>query len=254
MKNIKIKATIIALILAISIIQLQSCKKDVPENQPSNGSISIEFEHVWGLDKAPFYMNTPLLHPMSKDTISVSLLKYYVSNIVLTKLDGTKYTVPESYYLISPEENTVSINGIPKGEYTGIEYMIGVDSARNNSGIQSGALNPSNGMFWSWSTGYIFIRIEGNSPQSPNGVFLYHLGGYQAPYSAIQKRNFTFSQENLTVTPDAKPTIHFTVNVAKIWHGPVKISELSVLHNIGDVAVSMAKNYSDGFLFDHIHK
>jgi hypothetical protein len=254
MKNLKIKTIFTALLAVITLFSFQACTEEPTEPTNTKGAITIEFEHVWGLDKAPFYMNTPLLHPMSKDTITVNLLKYYISNVVLTKSDGSKHVVPESYYLISPEENTIEIKDIPSGDYTGIEYIIGVDSARNNSGIQSGALNPSNGMFWSWSTGYIFVRIEGTSPQSPTGMFLYHLGGFSEPFNSINKRNFLFDQENLSVTPTSKPTVHFTVNVAKIWHGPVKVADLNVIHNIGNNATSMAKNYSDGFLFDHIHK
>ncbi len=254
MKNSFIKTIALATIALFATISFQSCTDEPTEPKNTKGTLTVEFEHVWGLDKAPFYMNTPLLHPMSKDTISVNLLKYYVSNIVLTNANGSKYIVPESYYLISPEENSIEVKDVPAGDYTGMEYIIGVDSARNNSGIQTGALNPSNGMFWSWSTGYIFVRIEGTSPQSPTGMFLYHLGGYTSPFNAINKRNFTFDQEVLTVAPTAKPTVHFTVNVAKIWHGPVKVADLNVIHNVGDNAVSMAKNYSDGFLFDHIHK
>jgi len=254
MKNLKTNTILFALIAIFSAAYLQSCTEEPTETTSIKGSISLEFEHVWGPDKEPFYMNTPLLHPMTKDTINVNLLKYYISNIVLTKADGSKHAVPESYYLISPEENSIEIKDVPSGEYTGIEYIIGVDSARNNSGIQSGALNPSNGMFWSWSTGYIFVRVEGTSPQSPTGMFLYHLGGYTAPFNAINKRNFLFVQENLSVSPTAKPTVHFTVNVAKFWHGPLKVADLNVIHNVGDNAVSMAKNFSDGFIFDHIHK
>jgi hypothetical protein len=61
-----------------------------------------------------------------------------------------------------------------------MEFMIGVDSARNNSGAQTGALDPTNGMFWSWSTGYIMAKFEGTSAQSPAAAnaLKFHIGGF----------------------------------------------------------------------------
>ena len=50
---------------------------------------------------------------------------------------------------------------IPNGEYTKVNYTIGVDAARNTEGAQDGALDLVNGMFWSWNTGYIFMKMEG---------------------------------------------------------------------------------------------
>ncbi|MFM1792223.1 MAG: hypothetical protein RLZZ252_577 [Bacteroidota bacterium] len=128
-----------------------------------------------------------------------------------------------------------------------------MDSLHNCSGIQEGALSPSNGMFWSWSTGYIFVRVEGKSNQSPTGNFLYHLGGYQGPFNAIRAKNLNFGSSVLSVNPQAKPTVHLITNVAKLWHGPVKTAELSILHAIGAEASTLATNFSNGIRFDHIH-
>jgi hypothetical protein len=42
--------------------------------------------------------------------------------------------------------------------YNRLSFVIGVDSARNVSGAQTGALDPANGMFWTWNTGYIMAK------------------------------------------------------------------------------------------------
>ena len=232
-----------------------SCKEDEPiDNSSKTGTLKLEFDHVWGIDMAPFYMNQTYVHPMSKDTLTITMLKYYISNVVLHKTDGSTYTIPESYYLLDPSNNIISLEGIPAGDYNRVDFLIGVDSLRNFSGLQTGALNPSNGMFWSWSTGYIFVRVEGTSPQSATGLFMYHLGGYEAPYVASHKKALNFGNEILSINPDANPTVHLNVNAARFWHGPVKLSELNIIHNIGENAVSISKNFADGFLFDHIHR
>jgi hypothetical protein len=241
-------------ILTLLSLSILSCKKEPSSIKAPTGELNLEFSHVWGLDMIPFNMNQTYVHPVSKDTLNINLLKYYISNIKLFDNKGNIYQVPDSYYLIDPTNNNIKISGIPEGDYNKIEYMIGVDSTKNFSGLQSGALNPSNGMFWSWSTGYIFIRVEGSSPQSETGVFMYHLGGYESPYIASHRKSHELGNEILPINPITQPTVHFNVNVARFWHGPVKVSELNVIHNIGNNAVSMSKNFADGFILDHIHQ
>jgi hypothetical protein len=44
-------------------------------------------------------------------------------------------------------------------------------------------------MYWTWQNGYINLKLEGNcklSSQEEN-EFVFHLGGYQSPFSTIQK-------------------------------------------------------------------
>ncbi len=238
--------------VAASMWMLQSCDDNTVLN-PTTGSMTIEIEHVWGTDLVPFLYKQPMVQPMSGDSLTVNVLKYYISNIQLIKPDGSTLSLPNSYYLIDPENNKIDIADIPKGEYTGINFLIGVDSTANCSGIQEGALNPSNGMFWSWSTGYIFVRAEGYSNHSATGNFLYHLGGYQGPYNAIRAKSFSFGSTNMQVSPDANPTVHLMMNVAKLWHGPVKTADLSILHMIGADASMLATNFANGFTFDHLH-
>ena len=238
----------------ILTITTQSCDdKITPTPSNETGALTIEFEHKWGINEEPFLYGSPIKHPMSGDTLTTNLLKYYISNVELVKADGSKYVAPNSYYLIDPNNNTLELNNIPKGEYTGINFLIGVDSLHNCSGVQEGVLSPSNGMFWSWSSGYIFVRIEGKSNLSPTGNFLYHLGGYQGPYNAIRAKNLTFGSAVLSVNPAAKPTVHLITNVAKLWHGPVKTADLSILHMIGADASMLATNFASGIRFDHIH-
>ncbi len=245
---------IIMALFTVLVFGFSSCEDKQPiDNSPKTGEVNLEFGHVWGLDMAPFYMNQTYVHPMSKDTLEINLLKYYISNVVLHKNDGSTYKVPESYYLIDPNNNKVRISGIPTGDYSKVDFLIGVDSLSNFSGLQGGALNPSNGMFWSWSTGYIFIRVEGTSPQSSTGMFMYHLGGYEAPFIASHSKSMSFGNDILSVNPSTSPTIHFNVNAAKFWHGPVKLNDLNIIHNISEASTQMSKNFADGFILDHIH-
>jgi hypothetical protein len=147
------------LITAIVAVNFMSCEDDKP-TPPSNGGggsttynagdVSLEFQNIAGsvfLDAtgATNYVNA------TGETFNVELFKYYVSNVKLIKDDGTKYELPNTYFLIDANDtNSLKVNlaNIPGGKYTGIEYLIGVDSTRNVSGSQTGALDPANGMFW----------------------------------------------------------------------------------------------------------
>ncbi len=247
------KQLVLAIALAIPFI-FSSCKEENNVNDTvKTGEVNLEFEHVWGMNEAPFNLNETLVHPLTGDTLNIQMLKYYISNIVLIKADGSVWKQQESYHLISPTENIISLKDVPEGDYTSMKLTIGVDSTRNCSGLQSGALSPNNGMFWSWSTGYIFFRMEGTSPQSNSGNLVYHLGGYKFPYSAINERTISFPQI-LSVKRIAAPQVHLKSNVAKIWHGGVKIKDVNMIHNIGNMPVQMLGNFAGSIYVDHVHQ
>ena len=96
------------------------------------------------------------------------MLKYYVSNFTLVKADGSE-TNFKNYQLLDasePSSLTFALDSVLNGEYTSVKFLIGVDSSRNHTGVQDGALDPVHGMIWSWNTGYIFFKHEGNFKDS----------------------------------------------------------------------------------------
>jgi len=70
-------------------------------------------------------------------------------------------------------------------------------------------------MFWTWNSGYIFFKLEGNSPVStqPNGKIEYHIGGFQSPTSAIRKYTGQLTGPDKWVLGNGQ-TISFDINVA----------------------------------------
>lgn len=54
------------------------------------------------------------------------------------------------YFLIDASDagsTTIALQALP-GKYDQVAFTIGVDSIRNISGAQTGALDPGKGMFW----------------------------------------------------------------------------------------------------------
>jgi hypothetical protein len=246
-------------ILAASAILFTACDSDDDNtNTPApdlKGAVEIEFEHVWGPAQTPFQLGTAFTHPASQEVITFTTLKYYISNIVLHKSNGDDYIVPESYHLVDASSDHVHIDlsDVPAGSYTGMTYLIGVDSTRNVSGAQTGALDPANNMFWSWNSGYIFVKAEGTSPASASGNFTYHIGGFTGPDQAIRERHHDFQGATLNISPSATPTVHILANAARFWHGGLSLSTLSNVHMPGANASTLATNFADGVVFDHIH-
>lgn len=252
---------IIMLITAFALM-LSSCKKDKEEDNtpdPTSGTVVVKFDHKWGNSGGPFFMNQDITHPGTGETINFQTLNYYISNVKLQKEDGTWWVENESYHLVKVQANStvqdIALNNVPLGNYQAIEFTIGVDSTRNVSGAQTGALSTTHGMFWSWNTGYIFIKAEGTSPQSPNGGFSYHIGGFRESNNtnAIRINNLNFGGETLGVTGSNNPRIHMFVNAARFWHGGISLADIHTVHMPGANAITLADNFKDAFVVDHLH-
>jgi hypothetical protein len=80
--------------------------------------------------------------------------------------------------------------------YDKFQFDLGIDSTTNVSGAMGGALDPTNGMYWTWQSGYINFKLEGRSIScdTRNHEFQFHLGGYSIPFSSLQ--TITFSVKN----------------------------------------------------------
>ena len=249
----------ILLFSIISMLSLSSCKKKTPEpSEPpveKTGTFKIELEHFF--DAAAFQLNQAYING-SGEELNFSLVKYYFTNVKLANTDGSVWTEEESYRLVDvsdPASLMLELNDVPTGDYHMLMFTIGVDSARNVSGAQTGALSPANNMFWNWNTGYIFFKLEGNSPQAPGSTFSYHIGGFQEPNNAIAEHGFHMHMPNLSITPDATPVVHLKVDVKKAFDGmhTISVANQPGVHMPGMMAVHLSHNFSTAFSLDHIH-
>jgi hypothetical protein len=263
MKNL-LKITAIALIA----LTLTNCKKDKdkdPEPVPApqtpaatTGSLKIYFEAMVGDSELVF--STSTYTNQAGNTFNVSTYKYYISNIKLTKTDNTVWTQSNSYYLVdhsNPNLALLTLNDVPFGTYKAVEFMLGVDSARNNSGAQTGALDPANGMFWSWNSGYIMAKFEGTSPQSgaANQNLKFHIGGFSGANKTMKILSPSFGTETANVSGSITPTIHMTSNLLEWFQTPTttNFSTTHTVHMPGAAANTVANNYADMFTVEHIH-
>lgn len=257
----------------LAIVIFSSCKKDSASDIQTGdtGSIILEFDNVVG--SSDLQLNTGTYTNGSGESFTISTLNYYISNIILTKTDGSEYTVPkdESYFLIKEEDeesHEIELGNIPAGDYESFTFTVGVDSLMNTAPIEerTGVLDPAgaaNGMYWTWNSGYIFLKMEGTSPVSttPDQKIYYHVGGfggYSSPtLNNIKKVTVAAPFESSAKVRKDKPTppeVHFFADAGKILDGTthVSIAEYSMVH-FSDISATIANNYAAMFSIDHIH-
>ena len=252
-----------SLLLIITLVLFFSCKKDKEEseinqnaNSPENGNFNLSIQHLF--DTNNFVLNNLYILD-NGNKIAISTYKYYISNLKLTAEDGSIFNETESYHLINADQSSscsFSISKVPLKKYTSISFIIGVDSIRNVSGAQSGALDPALGMFWTWNTGYIMAKLEGISQQSnaPGNSVAFHIGGFKGNYNSLKQITVLFNGNLATVTSASTPTLILKNNIKEWFINPISL-DLSLTNNITMVnatSKSISDNYADMFSFKSI--
>ncbi len=198
---------------------------------------------------------TPKYINANTDTFSVTKFMYYISNIRLKKSDGTWFIEPNSYRLINAADSNntckFDLKTVPVGNYVEMEFLIGVDSLRNTSGAQTGALDPAKDMYWNWNSGYIFFKFEGYSSSVNNALYHnigYHIGGFATPNNNIKKVSIPLTSTNLIVVGDNVSKIYLKTNVNECFRTPL-ITNFSAQPNITQLQLGykIADNYADMF-------
>ncbi len=258
--------TITKFIPVILLTVFISCKKDTKDPEPTpeptpvtptSGTLKLEFEHMFDTVEFNFNQN---YKTDNGDTINLNILKYYISNIVITKDDNTTFTESNSYHLIDVSNlssTILSIANVPVGNYKSLSFTLGVDSARNVSGSQTGDLDPAKGMFWTWSSGYIMFKLEGTSPQSGSATktLTYHIGGFSGVNKAQRNFSFNFASTPSNITGSNSPYIHLSVDVNEFFKAPNTVSVATQYFQMSVNAASKnyADNYADMISFEHVH-
>jgi len=179
------------------------------------------------------------------EAFNIRNFKYYITNISLRSSDGQLHPLTREHFLID-EADSASKTIIVKhniAKAAAIRCMLGVDSIRNVSGVQTGALDPMKGMFWTWNSGYIMAKLEGKSAASKSlgNYFTYHVGGFKNGENVSRWIELPLENDATIITIKADAGKWF--NAIQ----PITIGEHPICHEPGKLAMLIADNYAQMF-------
>lgn len=184
-------------------------------------NIELKFSSSFGTDNISLNDTTSFFS--KKDSIEISSIRFYCSNIQFLK-DGKKiWEEKSSYYLIDiAKDNSCKLNlSVPQNiSYDEVKFNLGIDSLTNEMGAMGGDLDPTKGMYWAWNSGYINFKLEGKSSKckTRNNEFKFHIGGYLFPYNALQVIKLPVNNAtNITVDLDVTKFLA-SINLTEVNH------------------------------------
>lgn len=233
---------------------LNACQKELHNTEVTGAQVNVHLRFNTEVNGQPLQFNAPY-HNSFGEAYSVSTFKYYISAIDLVNTDANLvYHLTNDYYLVDAADSTTTliVQKAALHKYNRIAFTIGVDSIHNVSGAQTGALDPVRGMFWTWNSGYIMAKLEGNSPLStePDHKIEYHIGGFRQPYSAVKRITLPFpAGETMPALPNATSIITISANIDTWFSGTneLHIAATPVCMTPGTLSAKIAENYSGMF-------
>ena len=153
------------------------------------------------------------LSTKSGNRIRFTKIKFFLGNTAFTNREREPRGTTR-FGLLEPSAgiNEWTLDRMLIGDYKGLSFNIGIDSASNHRDPAtypgSHVLNPlvHQGMFWDWNAGYIFIKLEGKyiTTAGDTSNFLYHIG------KDINRMPFDF---NLEKELSAGETINYNLEL-----------------------------------------
>lgn len=207
---------------------------------PQTGVLNFKVSYSFGNE--PIVFSTKNYINAANDTFTIREIRHYFTNVTLIRNTGERVNL-QNYHLMDasvPSTSMVSIENVPPGNYVGMTVLLGVDSIKNRSGLQEGALDPAWSMFWTWSTGYIFYRING--AVSNGKSYSFDIGGDEhAPYIDLNLNTFKVKSKS--------PTFNLMLDANEMFENPEVYSfekDGYVIHsNIDPGVEKMGKNMKD---------
>ena len=163
---------------------------------------------------------------MLGDSIRIDVLRFYLGILPSGAAETTEqhlvdFTRPDRMSFFTPHDR--------------FRVLLGVDSLIQVSGAAGGDLDPTLGMYWTWQSGYIHLKLEGvlRTAEGAEIPFNYHVGGFEGKHNTLQ----SISIDNNGIL---KPNLEHLFAVLKPHEQPVVMSP-------GAKALSISQHWKDCF-------
>ena len=172
----------------------------------------------------------------NRDTLAFETFKCYISSIQIYYTDNTIFKQKDSFHLLdleNPSSFIIPITTVNDKLISKVTFNIGTDSLTNTSGALNGDLDPINGMYWSWQSGYINLKIEGKSPscKTRKNEFYFHIGGYRNPFTTMRKIELIYDKK--------ANQINIGMDLNKFFAN-IKLAETNSIMIPGELAMKLA--------------
>lgn len=237
--------------LLLAVILFVGCKED----KITESVVSMKINFVYGSE--PLAYHQEYLYETDKK-IKLELVKFYISKPAFRNESGNWIPTPTEYFLVELDKPIMDLGTIPAAKYSAFRFGVGVDNSRNvetdpeaimpTDYPNDHPLNFAADMWWGWSSGYIFSKIEGRIDVNNNGSYVdmedktisYHPGVADL-YRSVE----------LNKTYDIKDEIQqleITLDMVKLFQG-VKFVQYPVAHPNGTASpeYNSAKILMDNF-------
>lgn len=197
----------------------------------------------FSIDSKPLLVGEKYFIQPDSSWIQIDELKFY---IVYNPFFSDEKTAGSSViHLVDLNDSTswtIPFTEDGMKESTIFDFAIGLDSLTTMSTQFSGALDPINGMYWAWNTGYIHFKFEGKSNLVPGSKkeFQYHIGGYSGKFETQRWISAPINLKNF------KPIVK--LELADFVREILNLKEKSLLMIPGKDAVFIADGYNRMFV------
>ena len=237
--------------MMITVIVCGCGERRKSSQQPTGAAASLHLIIRATVAGADLKYNS-VYHDSKSRAFTVSDFRYYVSDIKAIRDDGTEYKTPCAVILVDPNKRDYDLGRVPEGNYKGLRFTIGLDSAINHcdptvfeAGLPLAIQTP--GMHWDWNSGYLFMKIEGRVDTTkkcaglPSTEFFYHLGMDR------MKRGIDI-QQIFSISKSTNYSLRLKFDLAKVFACIDMRSEIST-HSFDNqpLAARMADRWQEAF-------
>ena len=161
----------------------------VHESVCSQSSLSIQFVPCWR--DVEILSANPISSEPNVDSLQLNTLRFYVHGVALSDQGNLVWTSGNNHFLVDAlKDNRFSIElSLPEHlKYDELSFVVGVDSSLQVNGAHSGVLDPMEGMYWTWQSGYIHWKLEADANiGGKRETITWHVGGYRQPFNTLRK-------------------------------------------------------------------
>lgn len=242
------------LLSAFFIFLLNACKKDTvttPQEETQYGGLMLHLHSNADTNEIEY---DSLYYMAGGRKIIVTKAQLFISGIVLTKTDGSIYSIPDSIILKRQEIEPYTLGNVPAGEYQSIRFNVGLSPSVNASTPSPSNATLNQPGMWFDSTnaqpsGFVFADFRGlidttaaaSASVSQMVPFIIRIG------TNANLKSVTLNSEHFTVDADQMLMLHMTIDYAMLLDGLTlqqnsNLNILSPADNAGTAAQQVTNN------------